>query len=642
VAREGYSDAEVEFLWSLPRTVVPMLGRLPGPDRPLPFVEDIAVPPAALLDFLQRAQQVFQKHQVISSLYAHAATGQVHFRPFLAPPEPGNAQRLEELAGDLYEAAWSCGGTISGEHGAGLSRTAWIQKQYGPLYDLFREVKRIFDPHNLFNPGKIISDDPHLMIRDLRPAVPAAVPPAAASTAPAPGEPLVTLQLTWSPAEAAGSAARCNGCGHCRTHDPRLRMCPLFRLEPLEEASPRSKANLIRGYLDKRFSADDFASARMKQIANLCFNCKQCQLECPSQVDIPHMMIEARAAHVAAHGLSWADWTTSRAHAFARIASLFPWLSNGLLRNVAARWVIEKLLGIARQRKLPTFAAETFLRYARRKHLSRPVRDPGRSAAVYFVDHFANYHDPQLGQALERVLRHHGIATIVPLRQTTAGMASISAGDLDAARDLAERNVRQLVEYAREGIPILCTEPAAALCLRVEYPLLLDHPDVKVVAERTLEAGAFLQSMHRANRLRTDFRPVELDAGYHTPCHLKALGDGLPFMELLSLIPGLKLHRIEVGCSGMAGAWGLARVNYLNSLRLGARLMSRMRQGDLAIGLAECSSCRMQMEHGSDSVSTLHPLKLLAYAYGLMPGLESRWRQVGTVRPAADKAAAAH
>ena len=610
VAHVAYSYDEVEFLWSLPHRVVPLLSSLQGATRPLPFVEDIAVPPAALQEFLVAAQNVLKRQHVTASLYSHAAAGQIHLRPFLPSPTAENAGRLEEIARDLYQAVYAVGGTISGEHAAGLSRSAFIADQYGPLYPVFREIKDIFDPHNIMNPGKIITDDPHLTGKNLRPeniAVPT----------------IVDLQLKWQPNELALAAARCNGCGSCRTQDAELRMCPIFRLDPVEEAAPRAKANLMRNYALGMVREDDLTSPDMKRITNLCFNCKQCELECPSSVNIPQMMIEAKAAYVAAHGLSRAEWLLSRVHSFGGIAGLAPRLSNWLLGNSLARWGLEKIGGIARQRKLPRIASRSFLKYARRQLLTRPVRWNEQQAVVYFVDHYANWHDPQLGQALVAVLRHHGISVYVPPGQVASGMAMISAGDLDSARKLATKNIKALAEFAREGIPILCTEPTAALCLRQEYPALMDHPDVEVIADNTIEVGAYLLNLHLAGKLRTDFRPLDLEVAYHTPCHLRALNQGTPLLEILRLIPEMKVHTIEKGCSGMAGSYGLAAENFRNSLKIGWGLISTLRQSKAQVGVTECSSCKLQMEQGT-TIPTIHPLQLLALAYGLMPELKNR------------------
>jgi len=604
--------AEVDFLWSLPATVVPLLSRLPGQVRPLPFVEDVAVPPAALNEFVVAAQQVFQRHRVIASLYSHATAGQIHLRPFLPPPTRESATQLGEIARDLYDLVFRVGGTISGEHGAGLSRSAYVSEQYGPLFEVFREIKQLFDPQGLLNPGKVVTDDPDLITRNLRPAP--ETPPET-----------VELHLNWTPAEVLQAANRCNGCGQCRTRESQQRMCPLFRLESTEVATPRAKANLLRHWLTGELPVEAPQEAEFKRMVDYCFNCKQCVEECPSNVDIPHLAIEAKAAWVVEEGLSRAEWLLTRVHRFAEAASGVSAAINWALENPALRWCLEKAVGIARQRKLPAFARRSFLRVIQRELLSRPGLKSSARPVVYFVDHYANHHDPDLGRAFIAILRHHRIPVHVPPQQTASGMAMISAGDVESARELALANLRVLADFAREGCPIVCTEPTAALCLRQEYPRLVDHPDVEVVARQTVEAGAFLAQLHTEGKLRTDFRPLEMTIGYHTPCHLRTLGRGTPLADLLDLIPRLQVHRIEEGCSGMAGAWGLTRENFAPSIRIGWGLISRMRQTDLIAGVTECSSCKIQMEQGS-STPTVHPLKLLALAYGLMPELQNSLR----------------
>ncbi len=613
VAREAYSDSEVEFLWSLPGRVVPLLARLLGDFRPLPFVEDIAVPPELLGEFLTKAQRVLQKHEITASLYAHAASGQLHLRPFLPQPTQADTGRIETMARDLYEAVFQVGGTISGEHGDGLARTAFIRSQYGPLYRVFREIKDIFDPHNLMNPGKIISDDPHVTVRRLRTATP-------------PTPQLTDLQLQWSPDELSQTAERCTNCGICRASSNSERMCPLFHHDPIEAASPRAKAVVMRDLASGKLDPQELSSEAMKELADLCFNCKQCELECPSQVNIPHLMIEAKASYVATNGLERTDWTLSRAHSFGKLGSRTAPFSNWVLNHRPARWVIEKLLGISRDRKLPAFTRRSFLRKYGQRDPAREAPPAGsKTPVVYFVDHYVNFHDPSLGRALLAVLKHNGIEVVIPRQQTASGMAMVSAGDLEAAREMADHNLRILCEFARDGYDILCTEPAAALCLSQEYPRLTDHPDVDVVASRVKEAGTYLWEMHQRGELKTDFGPLEFVAGYHTPCHLKALGPQTPFAELTSLIPGLTVHKIDKGCSGMAGAFGLTQRHFETSLEIGSELMQRMDETDLQLGITECSSCKLQMQQQT-TTPTIHPLKLLALSYGYLPSLRRALR----------------
>jgi Fe-S oxidoreductase len=239
---------------------------------------------------------------------------------------------------------------------------------------------------------------------------------------------------------------------------------------------------------------------------------------------------------------------------------------------------------------------------------------------LYFVDTYANYHDPQLAEALVAVMKHNGVAVYVPLEQRPAGMASLACGALDHARRLARRNVAILAEGVRQGYHVVATEPAAAVCLVHEYPQLLDDDDARLLAAHTSEACTYLWKMHTLGTLQLDFRPVNAVLGYHAPCHLKALGVGYPGVNLMSLIPGLRVHHIERGCSGMAGTFGLLHKNYRSSLRAGWGLISRLRDPALQAGVTECSACKIQMEQGTTK-PTLHPIKLLALSYGLMPEL---------------------
>jgi Fe-S oxidoreductase/FAD/FMN-containing dehydrogenase len=606
IAYQAETPAQVDWLWTLPHRVVPVLNRLRGEDRPVPFVEDFAVPPPALHEFLVRAQRILQQHEVTGSIYAHAAAGQVHLRPFLPPPTPADASRLEAIAQDLCGAAISLGGTISGEHGLGLARSAFLEEQYGPLYRVFREIKQLFDPNGLLNPNKVITADRHLTGRFLRP-MPA--PPPAES---------VHLQLKWSPQELIDVAAACNGCGSCKSQAPGTRMCPFFRASAAEEFSPRAKANAIRQWSAGRRAWHELATPEFKSLADSCFNCKQCQWECPANIDIPHLMIEAKAQYVQAHGLSRAEWVLTRFPGWLTWLSRWAPLMNSLLNSPAVRSVMDRLLGIARERKLPPLSRHPFLTSGPQRWFDPARLEENGKPVIYFVDHVANAHDPEIALAFGRILEHHGIPMYVPRSQAPAGMAALTAGDLETARIHAEKNISLLAEFAREGCPIVCTEPSAAVCLKYDYPFLVEHPDVHLVANQVQEAGGYLRELHVQGKLKTDFQPISAAAAYHTPCHLKTLSRESPLAEICGWIPGVRLHRIEAGCSGMAGIFGLQRRNFANSLEMGRSLMDSLNDRPYNFGLTECSSCKWQMEQAGDT-PTIHPLKLLAMAYDLLP-----------------------
>jgi Fe-S oxidoreductase len=397
-------------------------------------------------------------------------------------------------------------------------------------------------------------------------------------------------------------------------------MCPIFRIAPAEESSPRAKANLIRGVMTGQLDTQQLFSDDFKDVADLCVHCHMCRKECPAGVDIPKLMVEAKAAYLNVNGQSFRRWALAWVDTLSAVGSYFRPISNWALANRPARWLAEKTVGIAQGRKLPRFAPRTFLRVAARKRWTRPPRQGGRKA-LFFVDTFVNYHDPQLGEALVAVLEHNGVAVFVPPNQQSSAMPLIAVGALTQARKIAERNVALLADAVRQGYHILATEPSAVMCLTHEYPALVDDDDARLVAENASEACSYLWRMHEQGALQLDFKPLNFTLGYHLPCHLKALDVGSPGESLLRLLPGLIVRRIETGCSGMAGAFGLARENFRASLRAGRDLMHAMRNPLIQAGVTECCACKLQMEQGVDK-PTIHPLKVLALAYDLMPELD--------------------
>jgi Fe-S oxidoreductase len=600
------------------------LHRLKGSARPVPFVEDLAVPPTALAEFVVRLQNTLKRHQVTASLYGHVGHGQLHVRPFLDLSNAADVQKLEGLAADMYAQTLALGGTISGEHGDGLSRTPYIRQQYADLYYVFRDLKRIFDPAGILNPGKILADEDASIAQDLRPfaaAPPDAKPPPTTNGEPAAPKP-IELQLHWSATQLTETARSCNGCGLCRSQLSDLRMCPIFRVGPGEEASPRAKANLVRAIGEGQLDRDLLSSESLKEIADLCVNCHQCRIECPAGVDVPKLMIETKAQFVAANGLQPSDWLLSRIDLVSSWGSVIAPAANWAIRNRQVRWLAEKFFGLAHGRKLPRFAARTFMRRATRKKLTRPTRRSDRKV-LYFVDTYANYFDPQLADALVAVFEHNGVAVYVHPEQEASGMAMISMGAVDAARKLASHNLPLLAEAVRQGYDIVASEPSTVLCLTREYLHLIDDEDARLVAAHTHEACSYLWKLHQQGRLQLDLKPVNATLAYHTPCHIRALAIGTPGENLLRLISGLQVSHVEKGCSGMAGTYGLKRENFRRSLRAGWGLISALRDPAFQAGTTECSACKMQMEQGT-AKPTIHPLKVLALAYGLMPDVAAQ------------------
>jgi FAD/FMN-containing dehydrogenase/Fe-S oxidoreductase len=619
---EALRRADCERLLGLRRVARPLLRRMKGPARPVPIVEDVAVPVEALPEALVRLQNILKQFELSWTLYAHAGDGQLHLSPFLDLADPAHVAKLGPLAEEVYRAVWELGGTVSGEHGCGLARTQFLRRQYGELAQVFGEVKFAFDPKNLLNPGKVVGDDPQLMLRNLR-----ATAPPAPSPAPPEGEGLPVLygSLRWPDRSGPETASACNGCGACRTQEPGLRMCPTFRALRTEAAAPRAKANLLRQFAAGVLDPKLWGTEALKDVADLCVHCHLCQSECPSGVDVSALMLEAKAAYVENHGIAPADWVLSRVETWARVASRLPILWNALMGNGPTRWALDRLIGLSRYRRFPRARRTPFVRRAERRGLTRPrPQEPGPRVA-YFVDVFANYFDQELAESVVAVLRHAGVNVYVPKGQRGCGMPALVAGDLDNARALALANLRVLGNAVRDGYTIVCSEPTAALMLRTEYAKLTDDLDAALVAENTMDVGQYLAGLDVRGQLPRPEVPVHARVGYHQPCHLRALGVGTPGLDLIRGIPELDAEFIDRGCSGMAGTFGMSRRNFRTSLRAGRGLLSRLRDDDIELGSSECGTCRMQMEQGV-AKRTLHPIKLLSVGYGLNPALRQRLR----------------
>jgi FAD/FMN-containing dehydrogenase/Fe-S oxidoreductase len=604
--RRAEDAADVALFWDLSRQVVSTLHGVHGAERPVPFVEDIVVPPAGLPEFLRRMQALLKQHAATVMLFGHAAHGQLHVRPFVDPRAP---QRLVPLAEALYAEVFALGGTVGGEQGLGLSRTPFFRHGFPELAAVGDRIKALFDPSGIMNPGRVAGPAAEAFPFRTLPD-PAAGPPPAATAAALP-------VLAWSAADLLAEIDACNGCGSCRGESPLQRMCPRFREHPGEEAAPRAKANLLAAIVSGRVDKRTVAGEAVAAIADTCFHCHQCTSECAAGVDIPALVTEIRGAHVAANGLGVTDWLLSRIDGVSAFGGRMAPLANALLESPRARWLAEKLLGIAMGRKLPPFTGNRTLRWAARRGLTRPSRRGG-PRVLLFLDTFARRHDPELAEALVALLERSGVGVFVDPRQVSAGMPLIAAGDVAAARRVATRNVRILAEAVRLGYRIVCPEPAAVTCIRHDYPRLVDDEDTRRVVAATCDAATFLWELHRDGRLPAPVLPLPQRVLYHAPCHVRVAGVASPAEQLLRLVPGLSVDATDRGCSGMAGTFGLARRNYRTSLRIGRGLLAAVRAGTVDISATDCSACRIQMEQSTPK-PTVHPVKLLARACGVVP-----------------------
>ena len=590
-----------ERLWKSRDDAGPLLYRKRSRKHPAEFMEDVSVGSERLGEYISGLQEIKKRYGISMSFFGHAGDGVLHMRPYLDLSDPADVEKMRSVANEVFELAWSLGGSISGEHADGLVRAAFIKRQYGDeYYELLCKIKGIFDPKDLMNPGKIINKDADVMVKSLR---------AEHKLSP---ERLKT-DLIFEKDELALELEQCYGCGLCLSRESDFRMCPVFRAVGEELVSSRAKANILHFWATGQLEEEDFESPEFRKFLDLCVNCRACLLECPSGVDVSKLITIARAEYIKRRGLRRAELVLSNNRYLSMLGSIFSPVSNFFLRLPAFKWLLEQTAGLDRHRDLPRFRRGSFLK-AGRKYLAacEPIEKPVDKVA-YFVDTYANFNDHELGFAVLEVLRANEIEVFLP-KQRPAPLPAIFYGNVKrAGKDLAF-NVKHLAKAVRDSFKIICSEPSAALCLKEELRHFVSGPDSKLVSENTFELMNYLLELHKEKKLKPTTQPISGEYVYHLPCHLCAVGNGTASIKLLQELCGVSVVDLKAGCCGLAGTFGMQKKNYELSSQIAARLKEALEQSPTKNVLTECSACKMQIEHISDCV-VRHPIKVLAEGY---------------------------
>ncbi|MHC4477116.1 MAG: FAD-linked oxidase C-terminal domain-containing protein [Planctomycetota bacterium] len=613
--RMVFGELEQQRLWKSRKDAVPLLDRQRGKKHPVPFIEDVSVGKDRLGEYISGMKEIGRRYEIALSFYGHAGDGELHIRPYLDLSDPKEVQKMRSVANDVFSLAWSLGGSISGEHADGLVRAAFIRRQYGDeFYGLLCEIKKIFDPQNLLNPGKIISSDSDVMVRQLR-----------AEHKIRPDR--IECDLIFEGDELALEMDQCSGCGLCLSRQSDLRMCPVFRAAGEELGSSRAKANILRAWASGQLSKKDFESAQFRKFLDLCVNCKACLRECPSGMDISKLIATARTQYVKRRGLRRAEYAFSRNRYLSKLGGMFRPISNIVMRWPRFKRGLEKAMGLDERRDMPKFAGGSFLK-AGHKFLAacEPIAEP-TDKVVYFVDTYAGYNDHELGFAVLEVLRHNNIQVFLP-KQRPAPLPAISYGDVKTARKDLAYIVKHLAAAIRDGFKIVCSEPSAALCLQQELRHYVAGEDAELVSGNTYELMGYLLDLFQQGKLKpiTEEQGERLlrryaprnDSGYalayHCPCHLWAIGGGAASIELLRAVCGVSVVDMQSGCCGLAGTFGMQKKNYDLSSKISEGLLKSLESASIKYVLTECSGCKMQIEHISNCIVS-HPIKVLAEAY---------------------------
>ena len=571
----------------LRKSILPLLLGTAEKEKPVAFVEDAAVPPDRLEEFVTRFEEIVSENGTWACFYGHASVGTLHVRPALDTSDPEGVERMRRIGEEVAELVDELGGSISGEHGDGLSRSEFLERMYGPdLVRAFAEVKKAWDPEGMMNPGVIV--DPPPMDEQLRIG---------------PGRKRLPLGTNLDFSDQGGFAAAvelCNGSGFCRKKNTGT-MCPSFMVTLDEQDSTRARANMLRSVLEGTLPPEELTGEKMKEVMDLCVGCKACKSECPSQVDVASMKTEVLSQMGLVHGFSLRQKVTGHIRAQLALAALVPTLFNAVTGTGLARRAAS-LIGIDPRRNLPKVAKETFS-----KRFPALRQGAGPTEVALFNDTWTEYQWPEIGVGATRLFAAAGARVHLP-KVVCCGRPMLSEGLVDAARENARRNLDLLMPLVERGIPLVGLEPSCILTLRDDYQKLLPNDErVKKLAEATRLFEEALLELETELPLRSG-SPVLL----HGHCHQKALVGTGPTEKALALAPGTEVTVVDSSCCGMAGLFGYEKGHYEVSMKMGERrLFPAVREANESVVIAPGTSCREQISGGTGRRAQ-HPAEYLA------------------------------
>ncbi len=571
-------------IWAVRKAASPILSRREGTRRNTRFIEDAAVAPERMAEFVTRLRTLLRKYNVQAAIFGHAGDCNLHCNPMLNQKDPRDLAMMEAMAGEFTDLVVGMGGSLSGEHGDGRLRTPYLRRAYGPLVDAFEEVKRLFDPEGILNPGIIVHDGAYGLTDDLRYGDAYRRHPTATAIDDA----------AWQK-----EIEKCHGCGACRNY------CPVAVATRDEAATARAKANLLRAVISGRLEPGVVATPEFKSVMDLCVNCQLCHSECPTAIDIPGMAVMAKDIYIRSRGKNTTERVLTNPGPMLRFGTMFAPLANAALRFAPARRLMAAMTGIAAERDMAPFDSAPL-----RPRV--PSVDPEGRRVAYFHGCFGGYQDVEgEGRAAIDLLEALGCAVAIP-PQECCGIAAITYGHLDDVRSSAERNVAALLELTRRGYEVVYSAPSCGLALVEDYPRLLGTPQSEVLARHIRDIHEYVLDILETDReQRARLKPVPIRLTYHNPCHMQARGLGDAVVRLLSLVPGVEVVPIvQDHCCGIAGTFGMKEKNFSLSMHMGRPLFESIEATGVGVVATGCGTCKIQIEQGS-RLPVVHPIRIV-------------------------------
>ncbi len=595
---------DIKKVWDLRKAGLGVLSNMQGDAKPVSVIEDTSVNPNVLEAYISDFNEVLAKYKLECVYHAHISVGELHLRPILNLKDPKDVEMFRIIAGESAKLVKKYRGSLSGEHGDGRLRGEFIPVMVGPeIYSWFRQIKKTWDPNNVFNASKIVD-----------------TPPMNSGLRFEPGVPVREIETIFDFSNDGGfmrSVEKCNGSADCRkTEIIGGTMCPSFMASRDEKTTTRARANILREMITNSKKANPFDHKEIYDVLDLCLSCKACKSECPSNVDMAKLKAEFLQHYYDSNGIPLRTRLVAYISSINKIGMLAPGLFNYFSTQKTTSDILKKVLKFAPQRSIPKLAKQTFLSWLINELKALNLSLQSSVSVVYlFIDEFTNYNDVEIGIKAVKLLNRLNYRVEV-LSTTESGRTFITKGLLRSARKIATKNVMVYKDLVTSEKPLIGIEPSAILSFRDEYPELLRDDLKKAASElagNVFMIDEFISREMEAGRIsKESFTKEELIIKVHGHCQQKAIASTTPTIKMLSFPENYTVEEIKSGCCGMAGSFGYEKEHYELSMKVGELVLFQeiRKAGKEVIIAAPGTSCRQQIKDGTGT-KAFHPIEIL-------------------------------
>ena len=593
----------IHRIWALRKAGLGVLSHVAGDAKPVPVIEDTAVKPEDLPSYLAEFGEIMKKHQLSCVYHGHIATGELHLRPVLNLKDKQDVELFRIVAKETAQLVKKYNGSLSGEHGDGRLRGEFIPLMIGNKnYELLLEIKKAWDPDNIFNPGKIVH-----------------TPAMNSSLRYVPGTKTREIDTIFDFSANMGilrAVEECNGSGDCRKSALIGGiMCPSYMASKDENNSTRARANILREFLTGSTKANPFNHEEIYDVMDLCLSCKGCKSECPSSVDITKLKAEFLQHYYDDNGIPLRTKLIANFHKINNLFSYFPSLYNAVAKNPLLSGAIKSMLRFADERQLPMIQKTRVKKWHNQFIRKNDYVANSGNRVFLFLDEFTRFQDADTGVKAIELLYTLGYDVIIP-DHTISGRTYLSKGLLRKAKRCAEKNVTMLSDLVSEETPLIGIEPSCILTFRDEYPELVSkkhHSQAKKLAASTMLFEEFFMSEVSKGKIsKVDFTNASASIKLHGHCYQKSLASTEPTLDMLSLPENYSVEEIQSGCCGMAGSFGYEKEHYELSMQIGELVLfpSVRESEEKTIIAAPGTSCRQQISDGTGR-KAFHPIDIM-------------------------------